>query len=339
MERDRRDFLKGAGLVAAIAATGGLTAQHAEAGPTKRGQRGMARGLILLTIRRNGEYRLGVKTAKGILDVPEAAKLLHMHAPSTMDELLQNEDGPSLNALVGYALKSRAAGKEFLNETAVEYGPVVTRPEKIICVGLNYRRHAKEVGMEPPSQPVLFNKYNNALNNHDGSIKLPVEVARKFDYEVELVIVMGKEAKNVSEPDALSYVAGYCTGNDFTARDLQLETPSKQWMIGKTPDQFAPLGPYLVTADQIDPDNLKIECRVNGETRQSSNTDDLIFNCRQIISFISRYITLKPGDIIFTGTPEGVIAGRPTEKQVWLKPGDKIACSLEKLGELKFDLV
>ena len=176
--------------------------------------------------------------------------------------------------------------------------------------------------MELPSQPVLFNKYNNTLNNHNGSIKLPVEVARKFDYEVELVIVMGKEAKNVSEADALSHVAGYCTGNDFTARDLQLETPSKQWMIGKTPDQFAPLGPYLVTADQVDPDNLKIECRVKEETRQSSNTDDFIFNCRQIISFTSRYITLKPGDIIFTGTPEGVIAGRPPEKQVWLKPGD-----------------
>jgi 2-keto-4-pentenoate hydratase/2-oxohepta-3-ene-1,7-dioic acid hydratase in catechol pathway len=282
---------------------------------------------------------LGVKTDKGILDVPQAAKLLKMHAPATIDDLLQNEDGPSLNALVDAALKSSAASTAFVTEGTVEYGPAVTRPEKIICVGLNYRKHAKEVGMEPPSQPVLFNKYNNTLNHHNGSIKLPVEVAKKFDYEVELVMVMGKEAKNVKEADALSYVAGYCTGNDFTARDLQLETPSKQWMIGKTPDQFAPLGPYLVTADQIDPDNLKIECRVNGETRQSSNTNDFIFNSRQMISFISRYITLKPGDIIFTGTPEGVIAGHPKEKQVWLKPGDKVACSLEKLGELKFDLV
>ena len=339
MDQNRRDFLKGAGLVAAIAATGGLTVQHAEGARAKTDQRGMARGLTLLTMRSNGEYRLGVKTEKGVLDVPEAAKLLHMHAPASMDELLQNEDGPSLNALVGAALKSGAASKALVREVTIEYGPAVTRPEKIICVGLNYRKHAKEVGVEPPSQPVLFNKYNNALNNHNGSIKLPVTVAKKFDYEVELVIVIGKEAKNVSEADALSYVAGYCTGNDFTARDLQLETPSKQWMIGKTPDQFAPLGPYLVTADQIDPDNLKIECRVNGETRQSSNTNDLIFNCRQVISFISRYITLKPGDIIFTGTPEGVIIGRPPEKQVWLKPGDKVACSLEKLGELKFDLV
>ncbi len=339
MDQNRRDFLKGAGIAAAVAATGGLTARHAEAQPVKTSERGMARGLTLVTIRSNGEYRLGVKTDKGILDVQQAAKLLKMHAPATMDDLLQNEDGPSLNALVDTALKSNAATTAFVKEGTVEYGPAVTRPEKIICVGLNYRKHAKEVGMQPPSQPVLFNKYNNALNYHNGTIKLPVEVAKKFDYEVELVMVMGKEAKNVSEADALSYVAGYCTGNDFTARDLQLETPSGQWMIGKTPDQFAPLGPYLVTADQIDPDKLKIECRVNGETRQSSNTDDLIFNCRQMISFISRYIKLKPGDIIFTGTPEGVIAGKPKDKQVWLKPGDKLACSLEKLGELKFELV
>ncbi len=339
MDHSRRNFLKGAGLVAAIAATGGLSAANAETESVRTQASGMARGLTLLTMRRNGEYRLGVKTDKGILDVPQAVELLNIHAPATMDELLQNEDGPSLNALVAAAIKSTAAGKAFVKEGTIEYGPAVTRPEKIICVGLNYRKHAKEVGMEPPSQPVLFNKYNNALNHHSGTIKLPVEVAKKFDYEVELVMVMGKEAKNVTEAAALSYVAGYCTGNDFTARDLQLETPSKQWMIGKTPDQFAPLGPYLVTADQVDPDNLKIECRVNGETRQSSNTSDFIFNSRQIISFISRYITLKPGDIIFTGTPEGVIAGRPKEKQVWLKPGDKIACSLEKLGELKFELI
>jgi len=270
--------------------------------------------------------------------VNEASKLLHLHAPATMDDLLQNEDGPSLNALVDAASKSDAAQKAFVKEEGIQYGPIVTRPEKIVCVGLNYRRHAIEVGMPVPKQPVLFNKYNNALNRHNGAIKLPVEVAKKFDYEVELVMIIGREAKNVSEADALSYVAGYCTGNDFTARDLQLETGG-QWMIGKTPDQFAPLGPYLVTAEQIEPNNLKIECRANGETRQSSNTSDMIFNCRQIISYISRHITLKPGDIVFTGTPEGVIQGHPKDKQVWLKPGDKIACSLEKLGELKFELV
>jgi 2-keto-4-pentenoate hydratase/2-oxohepta-3-ene-1,7-dioic acid hydratase in catechol pathway len=310
----------------------------AEASQENARPKGMARGLTVLNIRRNGQYRLGVKTDKGILDAQEAAKVLHMHTPVDLDDLLQHQDGPSLNALVDAALKSGSARSAFLKEEGIEYGPIVTRPEKIVCVGLNYRRHAQEVGAQVPKEPVLFSKFNVALNHHNGTIKLPVDVAKKFDYEVELVIVMGKEAHNVSEADALTYVAGYCTGNDFTARDLQYETGG-QWLIGKTPDQFAPLGPYMVTADQIDPDNLKLECRVNGETRQSSNTNDMIANTRHMISYISRHITLRPGDIIFTGTPEGVIQGKPKDQQVWLKAGDKIACSLEKLGELKFELV
>jgi 2-keto-4-pentenoate hydratase/2-oxohepta-3-ene-1,7-dioic acid hydratase in catechol pathway len=334
----RRNVLKGAGAVAAIAATGGSIMGEAKATPDPARQRGMARGLTLLNLRRNGDTRLGVKTAKGILDVAEAAKILRLHAPRDTDDLLQNEDGPSLNALVDAATKSSATGSAWMKEESIEYAPLVTRPEKIVCVGLNYRKHAQEIGSPVPKAPVLFSKFNVALNRHNGSIKLPVEVAKKFDYEVELVIVIGKEAHNIGEADALSCVAGYCTGNDFTARDLQLETGG-QWLIGKTPDQFAPVGPYLVTAEQINPDNLKLECRVNGETRQSSNTSDFIFNCRQMISYISKHITLRPGDIIFTGTPEGVIQGKPKDQQVWLKAGDKIACSLEKLGELKFDLV
>jgi len=312
--------------------------EHGKSKPDHNHARGLARGLKLLTIRRNGEYRLGVMTDKGILNVPEAADLLRIHAPATMDALLQDEDGPSLNALVGAALESCSAHSAFLSEESVEYGPVVTRPEKIVCVGLNYRRHAKEVNMAIPNQPVLFNKYNNSLSAHRGAIKLPVEIAKKFDYETELVIVVGRTAKNVSEEDALSYVAGYCTGNDFSARDLQFDTGG-QWMLGKTPDQFAPLGPYLITADQVNPDQLKIECRVNGETRQSSNTEDFIFSSAQIVSYISRHMTLRPGDVIFTGTPEGVILGYPKDKQIWLKAGDRIACSVEKLGELEFELI
>jgi 2-keto-4-pentenoate hydratase/2-oxohepta-3-ene-1,7-dioic acid hydratase in catechol pathway len=338
MTQNRRDFLKSAGAAYTLAAMDGISSAATEKKPAPSQARGLATGLTLLNIRREGEFRLGVKTSKGILDVREAAKILHLRAPGTTDDLLQNEDGPSLKALVDAASKSTAAQKAFLMEENIEYGPAVTRPEKIVCVGLNYRRHAAEIGAQVPKQPVLFNKYNNALNYHGGTIKLPVDAAKKFDYEVELVMVIGKQAKNVTEADALTYVAGYCTGNDFTARDLQLETGG-QWMVGKTPDQFAPLGPYLVTADQIDPDNLKLECRANGEMRQSSNTSDMIFNTRQIISYISRVITLRPGDIIFTGTPQGVIQGMPKDKQVWLKTGDKIACSLEKLGELKFDLV
>jgi 2-keto-4-pentenoate hydratase/2-oxohepta-3-ene-1,7-dioic acid hydratase in catechol pathway len=301
-------------------------------------ERGTARGLTLLTVRREGELRLAIKTAKGILDVPHAARLLNRRAPATMDDLLQHEDGPSVNALLDAAESSVEAKPAWLSENDIEYGPLVSQPDKIVCVGLNYRHHAQEIGAPLPEHPVLFSKYNNALSAHQGKLKLPVHVADKFDYEVELVIVMGRTASNVSEADSLNYVAGYAVGNDFSARDLQLETGG-QWMIGKTPDGFAPLGPYMVTADQINPDKLKLECRVNGKTRQSSTTADFIFNTRQMISYISKFITLKPGDIIFTGTPEGVILGKPKEEQVWLKPGDKIACSVEKLGELSFELV
>ena len=337
MKPDRRNFIKVAGAVSAIAATGvRLGERRAEGAPTRKSAHGaLARGLTLLTLRRKGEYRLGVKTERGIVDVKETAASLHMPAPATLDELLQNEDGAALNALMEAVKSKNYAKAALIKEDAVEYGPLLTRPEKILCVGLNYRKHAEEVKQPVPKQPVLFNKFNNALNAHNGTIKLPVAVAKKFDYEVELVIVMGKHARNVSEAEAASYVAGYATGNDFTARDLQLETGG-QWLIGKTPDQFAPIGPHLVTADQLDPDKLSIECRVNGEVRQSSNTSDFIFNTRQMISYMSQFITLKPGDIIFTGTPEGVIAGYPKDKQVWLKPGDKIVTTIEKLGELAF---
>jgi 2-keto-4-pentenoate hydratase/2-oxohepta-3-ene-1,7-dioic acid hydratase in catechol pathway len=341
MQTDRRDFLKAAGAMGTVAAAGASLAGApgtAHGAPARSGPRGLARGLTLLTLRRNGEFRLGVKTDRGVLDVKDAAAALHMPAPATMDDLLQNQDGPNLNALVEAALKAGSPAKKAFVAEPIEYGPLVTRPEKIVCVGLNYRKHAAETNQQVPKQPILFNKFNNSLCEHGGKLKLPVDVAKKFDHEVELVIVIGKEAKNVSEADAHSFVAGYATGNDFSARDLQLETGG-QWMIGKTPDQFGPLGPYLVTADQVDPDNLKIECRINGETRQSSNTSDMVFNTKYLISYISKHFTLRPGDVIFTGTPEGVIQGKPEAKRVWLKSGDKVACSLEKLGELKFDLV
>jgi 2-keto-4-pentenoate hydratase/2-oxohepta-3-ene-1,7-dioic acid hydratase in catechol pathway len=151
------------------------------------------------------------------------------------------------------------------------------------------------------------------------------------------VIVFGRECRNVSEADALDHVAGYGTGNDFSARDMQYLT--SQFMIGKTFDGFAPLGPHLVTSDLVgDPNNLRLECRVNGEQRQDWNTKDMIFNCRQMISFASRMMTIKPGDIFFTGTPHGVVFGKPKGEQVWLKPGDQVVCSVEKLGELAFSL-
>jgi 2-keto-4-pentenoate hydratase/2-oxohepta-3-ene-1,7-dioic acid hydratase in catechol pathway len=335
---NRRHFLKAAGAAGMMAATARAVPAESTAPRADGTARGLARGLTLLTFRDGGEHRLGARTAKGVLDVKRAAALLRMPAPVTMDDLLQREEGPALNALVAAALRAPAAGKAFLDEATLQYGPLVTHPEKIVCVGLNYRKHAAEVGAPIPKQPVLFSKFNTTLNRHGGTVRLPVEIAKKFDYETELVIVMGREAKRVAEADALGYVAGYATGNDFTARDLQLETGG-QWIAGKTPDGFAPLGPYLVTADQVDPDNLKIELRLNGVTRQSSSTSDFIFSTRQMIAYISSILTLRPGDLIFTGTPEGVIQGKPPEQRVWLKAGDTIACSLEKLGELRFELV
>ena len=184
MAQDRRGFLKNAGAACTIAAVGGFKRGFSEPLPARQPMHGMARGLTLLNIRRDDGYRLGVKTNQGILDVPEASMLLRLGAPATTDQMLQEETGPAVNALVEAALKSKTAQKAFLKEENIEYGPAVTRPEKIVCVGLNYRRHAAEIGAQVPKQPVLFNKYHNALNYHGGTIKLPVDAAKKFDYEV-----------------------------------------------------------------------------------------------------------------------------------------------------------
>jgi 2-keto-4-pentenoate hydratase/2-oxohepta-3-ene-1,7-dioic acid hydratase in catechol pathway len=342
MNQNRRTFLKTSGLAGAVAlaATGVATSSPALAQAQMRPAirtRELPKGMTFCTLRRRSGYGLGVRTERGILDVIAAEQDFHEKAPTTIDAVLQGRgDVAGLRHLADKARASASADKYFIAENKAGFGPCVTNPEKVLCVGLNYRKHVAEVKAPMPEVPVLFNKFNSALNSHGGTIAVSKEQAEKFDYEGELVIVIGRTARNVSEADALSYVFGYCTGNDFTARDLQSRTT--QWMLGKAFDGSGPIGPWLVTADQVNGDNLKIETRVNGQVRQSSNTSDFIFNCRQMISYISRYITLKPGDIVFTGTPEGVIAGYPKEKQVWLKPGDKITTSIEKLGELEFTL-
>jgi len=341
MHDDRRRFLMTAGVAggAALAATAHvLAASAAPAAPAVgTGPAGdLPKQMTFVTIRRGVDLSLGIKTDRGILDVRRAESALKMKAPTTIDDLLQGRAGgaAALARLVDRSGKN--ANGFYVAESAVEFGPCLTRPEKIICVGLNYRRHAAEVGQPVPAMPILFNKYNSALAGHRGTVNVSQQPAEKFDYEVELVIVMGKTARNVAPADALSHVFGYCIGNDLTARDLQSRT--SQWMLGKSLDGAGPIGPWLVGADLADGDNLKIECRVNGEVRQSSNTSDMVFNTRQLVSYISRYMTLKPGDIIFTGTPEGVITGYPKDKQVWLKAGDKIVTSIEKLGDLAFTL-
>jgi 2-keto-4-pentenoate hydratase/2-oxohepta-3-ene-1,7-dioic acid hydratase in catechol pathway len=336
MATRRRDFLKAGAAGLAAASAQALTAGVATAAPAAGAHLfEMPRNMTLLNMRVGSGYGLGVKTGRGILNVLNASKALNMPAPSDMDDLLQHGKGGMLAKLVAAA--GRGPASLYIAEEKAKFAPLVTRPEKIIMMGFNYRRHAQELGIAIPKDPVLFNKYNNTLLHHGGTIALPTAVAKQFDYEVELVIVFGRECHDVSEADALNYVAGYATGNDFSARDLQMLTT--QFMIGKTCDGFAPVGPYLVTSDLIpDPNNLRLETRVNGEQRQDWNTNDMIFNCRQLISFASKMMTIKPGDIFFTGTPQGVILGMPAERRVWLKPGDRLACSLEKLGELRFDL-
>jgi 2-keto-4-pentenoate hydratase/2-oxohepta-3-ene-1,7-dioic acid hydratase in catechol pathway len=272
-----------------------------------------------------------------VIDVAAAAKLFGMKAPLTIDEVLAGADCAPLRKLVDKALADKRGRKVLLSESRAKFGPAIPHPPKIICVGLNYRMHAAETGNPIPLVPMLFNKFENTLTGHRSKVKLPVKVDDKFDYEVELVIVIGRKAVDVPEAKALSYVFGYATGNDLSARGLQ--RASSQIMLGKIPDGFAPLGPYVVSADQIpDPQNLMVTTHVNGARKQNSNTSDMIFTCAQIISYCSRHFTLKPGDIIYSGTPGGVVLGYPPEKRVWLKPGDKVVTEVEKLGALEVTL-
>ena len=270
--------------------------------------------------------RLGIKTENGIIDVEQTATSLSFELPTKMEQVIAG--GEEVLKQLAELTKQEVS---LISEEEIVYAPCMTQPEKIICVGLNYADHAKESNMDIPTYPVLFSKFNNALAAHNQIIRLP-KTAEKFDYEVELVIVIGKEAVNVSKDEALSYVFGYTVGNDLSARDLQFR--SGQWLLGKTCDHFGPIGPYIVTADELDPSNLNIECKVNGEVRQSANTRDMIFDCATLVSYLSQHMTLKPGDIIFSGTPEGVILGYPEAKQVWLKSGDEVQVSVENIGTL-----
>ena len=279
----------------------------------------------LLTFHRNDALQLGIHTEAGVIDIAQAS---HGHdgIPLTMAAVIRGgmEGKKALQNLT-----QQTAANWLLNEQDLQPGPCVGTPEKIICIGLNYKRHAREAGMAIPETPVLFSKFNNTLAETGEPIPLP-DNAVQYDYEVELGVMMGKVARYVSVDEALDYVFGYFTVNDLSVRDLQFRT--SQWLLGKTPDKFFPTAPYLVTADEVgDPQNLGLSCWVNGELRQNSNTADMIFSVAECISYISQYMTLKPGDVISTGTPEGVVMGM-MEKN-WLKPGDEVVVEVVGLGK------
>jgi 2-keto-4-pentenoate hydratase/2-oxohepta-3-ene-1,7-dioic acid hydratase in catechol pathway len=210
-------------------------------------------------------------------------------------------------------------------------------PQKIICVGLNYRDHAIESRMAIPKEPVLFSKFPSALIGHGEPIVAP-KVSTKVDYEAELVVVIGKRGRRIAEADALNHVAGYSVGHDVSARDWQLEKDGKQWMVGKTFDTFAPVGPTLVTPDEVpNPHALGIRLRLNGKTMQSSNTGQMIFSVAQLVAYLSAVFTLEPGDLIFTGTPPGI--GHALKPPVYLAGGDVTEVEIDTLGTLRNPVV
>jgi len=288
----------------------------------------------LLTIKKDNNSALGVKVSRGIIDVEKALTIVpDDDVPTDIMDVI-NQGIAGIRKLTSY-IDTLNLGDQtpfLLNESDIQFGPSVTRPSKIICVGLNYKKHADETKLPYPETPILFNKFPNALSGHLEKVAVP-RTTERLDFEVELGIVIGKKAKYVSEDDALDVVFGYCTANDLSARDLQKRT--SQWMLGKTNDGFAPVGPYVVTKDDIkDPNNLQLTTTFNGEERQHSNTKDMIFSCEELISYISNHMTLMPGDIILTGTPEGVIIGQPIEERVYIKPGDEVTVEVEHLGKL-----
>jgi 2-keto-4-pentenoate hydratase/2-oxohepta-3-ene-1,7-dioic acid hydratase in catechol pathway len=240
------------------------------------------------------------------------------------------ERSSELRPLAEQLLKQPQNNEAVFTLSDVTIQAPIPQPEKIICVGLNYIDHCKETGMEPPKSPVIFSKYSNAIVGHHHAVQIPVN-SIEVDFEAELAVVIGKEAKHISEEEANDYVFGYTIMNDISARDLQFM--DGQWSRGKTADTFAPTGPVVVTHDEVgDPHQLNISLELNGEMMQNSNTSNLIFTIPQIISFLSQSMTLKPGDLIATGTPPGVGMGR--NPKVWLKNGDRMNVTIEKIGTL-----
>jgi 2-keto-4-pentenoate hydratase/2-oxohepta-3-ene-1,7-dioic acid hydratase in catechol pathway len=291
-----------------------------------------------VTYLKDKQHHLGAVINEAVYDVGEAYTAFwlgqmgespQVESPSETDVFLKT--GRETWDAVSQALEwAGEHSQAFQPLAAVEFSAPLMKPGKIICIGLNYRRHCEESKMPIPSTPVIFSKFNNAIAAPGEKVTLP-SGAVQYDYEAELAVVIGREAKAVSEAEALDCIFGYCCANDLTARDLQFRT--SQWLLGKTLDGFLPLGPYLVTADEMgDPQDLAVQCWVNGELRQNSNTSDMIFSVSELVSYLSQYMTLQPGDVICTGTPEGVILGM--SEQVWLRPGDEVTVEIEKLGRL-----
>ena len=282
-------------------------------------------------------------TPRGPRAVAVAAdgRFIDLHAvddrlPVTVRGLLAAEDGLTRAAA---ALAAGVADGAFVGGDLLAPIP---DPGKVICIGLNYRDHAEETRSEIPAEPVVFGKFGNTVRGPGATVTLPAASAQ-VDYEAELVVVIGRPGRRIAEADAMTHVAGYMNGNDVSARDWQKGRPGGQWLLGKTPDGFAPTGPHLVTAGPVeeggagDPHDWPVRLTLNGEVMQDGSTANFLFTLPRVIAHLSEVMTLEPGDLIFTGTPAGVGAARTPP--VWIRDGDETVVSIGPLGELRTTFV
>ena len=268
----------------------------------------------------DGKTTPAIATENGYIDLSGVENIANFEDIFTLSST-------TLNELSTFA--TLASASSFITNEQIQYAPAIARNAKIFCVGVNYLKHAQEMGREPPTTPVIFSKFQNAVAAHNQKIEL--DDLQTVDYEAELGVIIGKRGKKIAEENALEHVFGYCIANDVTDRSKQKRT--SQWLLGKSIDSFLPIGPFVVSKEAIkDPQNLTIQGKLNGELRQDSNTADMIFSIAHCIHHISQNITLEPGDLIITGTPEGVISGR--KNKLWLKDGDTYEIEIEGLGKL-----
>lgn len=285
----------------------------------------------ILTFQSDRGPTAGILVGERVLDVWRASD---GEAPASTVELLACEGAlRRAGALAGRALEDAAFRDEFTVDLAeARLLAPVPRPGKVVCLGLNYRDHAAEGGEEVPGEPIIFSKASTSVIGPGESVVVP-QASHKVDYEVELAFVIGRGGKCIAAGEAMRHVAGYTVLNDVSARDYQHEKPGRQWYLAKSFDTFCPIGPWIVTADEVgDPHCLDISCTVSGQLMQSSSTAEMAFRIPQIIEYVSRVFTLEPGDVVATGTPPGVGGARTPPR--FLHGGDVVVCTVEKIGSL-----
>ncbi|XP_030628066.1 fumarylacetoacetate hydrolase domain-containing protein 2A isoform X2 [Chanos chanos] len=274
--------------------------------------------------------RVGVEQAggQGIIDL----KTFDPSMPTTMREFLETGERG-----IECAQRALTSGQCVVSRSEVKLLSPVTGPDKVVCVGMNYRDHCLEQNAPIPKEPIIFSKFPSSITGPFDDITLPAE-SQEVDWEVELAFVIGRKGKHIKEEDALSYVAGFTVANDVSARDWQMKRNGKQWLLGKTFDTFCPLGPALVTTDTIkDVHNLAVRCLVNGGVVQDSNTNQMIFKTEKLVAWVSQFVTLYPGDVFLTGTPPGVGVFR--NPPVFLKKGDVVECQIDEIGSIRNTVV